>query len=200
MAGQDKLPHLPIPPLEDTMKRYIRALEGLQVSATRCNVVGREQQLMVFPCPPASSLPQSTRGPRPWSRRSWRRMDRRSTSDSSTTRPRGPVSSRSGGQILTSLMPTLSSCPSTPSSSSSECIATSIHRTRADEDFGRDDPTPARGNQLMRASSLILASLGFVHDFRTGELPADDFRGTPRASHLSLFLTLLLRLGDVQST
>lgn len=32
MAGQDKLPHLPIPPLEDTMKRYVRALEGLQVS------------------------------------------------------------------------------------------------------------------------------------------------------------------------
>lgn len=33
----------------------------------------------------------------------------------------------------------------------------------------------------MRASSLILASLGFVHDFRNGELPPDDFRGTPRA-------------------
>lgn len=32
MAHQDKLPHLPIPPLEDTMKRYLRALEGLQVS------------------------------------------------------------------------------------------------------------------------------------------------------------------------
>lgn len=32
MANQDKLPHLPIPPLEDTMKRYLKALEGLQVS------------------------------------------------------------------------------------------------------------------------------------------------------------------------
>lgn len=44
----------------------------------------------------------------------------------------------------------------------------------------RDDPTPARGNQLMRASSLVLASLGFVHDFRTGQLAPDEFRGTPR--------------------
>lgn len=32
MAHQDKLPHLPVPPLADTMKRYIKALEGLQVS------------------------------------------------------------------------------------------------------------------------------------------------------------------------
>ena len=32
MSGQDKLPHLPIPPLADTMKRYVSALEGLQVS------------------------------------------------------------------------------------------------------------------------------------------------------------------------
>lgn len=35
MAGQDKLPKLPIPPLADTMKRYLRALEGLQVSSRR---------------------------------------------------------------------------------------------------------------------------------------------------------------------
>lgn len=31
MAGQANLPHLPVPPLEDTMKRYLKALEGLQV-------------------------------------------------------------------------------------------------------------------------------------------------------------------------
>lgn len=42
-----------------------------------------------------------------------------------------------------------------------------------------DDPTPARGSQIMRATSLIMASLGFVHDLRTGQLEPDMFRGTP---------------------
>lgn len=29
-ARQDELPKLPIPPLEESLKRYLRALEGLQ--------------------------------------------------------------------------------------------------------------------------------------------------------------------------
>lgn len=41
MAHQDKLPHLPIPPLDDTMKRYLRALEGLQVSHPRPTISAR---------------------------------------------------------------------------------------------------------------------------------------------------------------
>lgn len=42
-----------------------------------------------------------------------------------------------------------------------------------------DDPTPSRGSQLMRASSLIISSLGFVHDLRADILQADNVRGIP---------------------
>lgn len=31
----------------------------------------------------------------------------------------------------------------------------------------------------MRATSLILASIGFIHDLRTGQLEPDNFRGVP---------------------
>lgn len=44
--------------------------------------------------------------------------------------------------------------------------------------LSRDDPTPARGNQLTRTASLILASLSFVHDLRTGVLEPDTVRGS----------------------
>jgi len=42
-----------------------------------------------------------------------------------------------------------------------------------------DDPTPARNNQLIRAASLILSSLKFIHALRTETLEPDVFRGTP---------------------
>ena len=42
-----------------------------------------------------------------------------------------------------------------------------------------DDPTPSRGSQLMRASSLIISSLGFVHDLRADILQPDNVRGIP---------------------
>lgn len=41
-----------------------------------------------------------------------------------------------------------------------------------------DDPTPSRGNQLMRTANLILASLAFVHDLRNGVLEPDTVRGS----------------------
>ncbi|KAG6834523.1 hypothetical protein H0H93_009151, partial [Arthromyces matolae] len=43
----------------------------------------------------------------------------------------------------------------------------------------RNDPTPDRGAQLPRAASLIVSSLGFVHDLRAGILQPDSVRGTP---------------------
>ena len=43
----------------------------------------------------------------------------------------------------------------------------------------RNDPTPDRGQQLPRASSLIVSSLDFIHDLRAGMLEPDHMRGTP---------------------
>ncbi|KAF9809373.1 hypothetical protein IEO21_07414 [Rhodonia placenta] len=42
-----------------------------------------------------------------------------------------------------------------------------------------NDPTPDRGAQLPRAASLIVSSLGFIHDLRAGILEPDSVRGTP---------------------
>jgi carnitine O-acetyltransferase len=42
-----------------------------------------------------------------------------------------------------------------------------------------NDPTPDRGGQLPRAASLIVSSLGFIHDLRAGILEPDTVRGTP---------------------
>ncbi|KAK6521165.1 hypothetical protein TWF506_001393 [Arthrobotrys conoides] len=42
-----------------------------------------------------------------------------------------------------------------------------------------DDPTPARGNQITRAASLVVSSLAFIRALRREELPADTVRGTP---------------------
>lgn len=42
-----------------------------------------------------------------------------------------------------------------------------------------DDPTPARSNQITRASSLAISALSFVRAVRREELPPDNIRGTP---------------------
>ena len=45
--------------------------------------------------------------------------------------------------------------------------------------YFRNDPTPDRGSQLPRAASLIISSLGFIHDLRAGMLEPDCIRGVP---------------------
>ncbi|KAM5355609.1 hypothetical protein ACJ41O_002255 [Fusarium nematophilum] len=42
-----------------------------------------------------------------------------------------------------------------------------------------DDPTPARNNQVTRAASLVVSSLGFVRAVRKEELAPDNIKGTP---------------------
>ena len=42
-----------------------------------------------------------------------------------------------------------------------------------------DDPTPARNNQVTRAASLVISALCFVRAVRKEELPPDTLKGTP---------------------
>ena len=42
-----------------------------------------------------------------------------------------------------------------------------------------DDPTPARNNQITRASSLVVSALDFVRAVRKEELPPDTIKGSP---------------------
>ena len=51
--------------------------------------------------------------------------------------------------------------------------------TVADSLVIRNDPSPDRGSQLPRAASLIVSSLGFIHDLRAGLLEPDTIRGVP---------------------
>ncbi|GAO14634.1 uncharacterized protein UV8b_05299 [Ustilaginoidea virens] len=42
-----------------------------------------------------------------------------------------------------------------------------------------DDPTPARGNQVTRAASLVVSALEFIRAVRKEELPPDTIKGKP---------------------
>ncbi|KAK4047276.1 carnitine O-acetyltransferase yat1 [Microbotryomycetes sp. JL221] len=136
LAFQDKLPKLPIPPLNDTLQRYLRALEGLQSPHEHARTKRVVQDFL------------DNEGPEL----------HQALVDYASTRASFIEEFWTESYL-----------------SHSESVVLSLNPFFILE----DDPTPARGNQLMRATSLILASLGFVHDFRTGQLEPDSFRGTP---------------------
>ncbi|KAI5475688.1 carnitine O-acetyltransferase [Pseudohyphozyma bogoriensis] len=133
---QRQLPHLPVPPLEDTMKRYLRALEGLQSPAEHAKTQAVVKDFLAKDGP---ALHQKL-------------VDYASTRDSFIEEWWTESYLSHADSVVLSLNPFF---------------------------ILEDDPTPTRGSQLMRAASLILASLGFVHDLRTGVLPPDNFRGIP---------------------
>ncbi|KAM0756020.1 acyltransferase ChoActase/COT/CPT [Meredithblackwellia eburnea MCA 4105] len=136
MAGQDKLPHLPIPPLEDTMKRYLRALQGLQSESEHEKTKAVVDEFLKKEGPELHKKLVDYASTRASYIEEWWTESYLNYSES----------------VVLSLNPFF---------------------------ILEDDPTPSRGNQLTRACSLILASLGFVHDLRTGELEPDSFRGVP---------------------
>ncbi|GAA6035441.1 hypothetical protein JCM8097_000256 [Rhodosporidiobolus ruineniae] len=135
-AGQEQLPKLPIPPLEDTMKRYLRALEGLQTSSEHAKTQAVVTEFLNNEGPELHQRLKDYAASRASYIEEWWTESYLSHSDS----------------VVLSLNPFF---------------------------ILEDDPTPSRGNQLTRATSLILASLAFIHDLRTGELEPDSFRGVP---------------------
>lgn len=135
-AGQEQLPRLPIPPLEDTMKRYLGALEGLQSPEEH------EQTKEVV---------------------------------DSFLKNEGPELHERLKEYASTRASYIEEWWTESYLSHQESVVLSLNPFFILE----DDPTPARGNQLMRATSLILASLAFVHDLRTAQLEPDNFRGIP---------------------
>jgi len=133
---QTALPKLPIPPLEDTCRRYLRCLQGLQSKEEH------EQTKKVV----ADFLKND--GPK----LDARLREYASSRDSYIEAFWDAAYLDTTDSVVLNLNPFF---------------------------ILEDDPTPSRGSQMQRAVGLIMASLGFVHDLRTGKLEPDSMRGTP---------------------
>ncbi|OCH85553.1 acyltransferase ChoActase/COT/CPT [Obba rivulosa] len=135
-AHQRELPKLPIPPLEETCRRYLTALEGLQDAveheATKRAVEDflqndgprMQERLMEYATDKASYIEEF------WYESYLSHSD----------------------PVVLALNPFF---------------------------VLENDPTPDRGQQLPRAASLIISSLGFIHDLRAEILDPDTIRGKP---------------------
>ncbi|EIN13566.1 acyltransferase ChoActase/COT/CPT [Punctularia strigosozonata HHB-11173 SS5] len=129
LAYQDKLPKLPIPPLEDTCRRYLRALEGLQSPEEH----------------------------------------------EATKRAVNEFLHQEGPKLQERLKRYIEDFWYESYLSHSDPVVLALNPFFVLE----NDPTPDRGSQLPRAASLIMSSLGFIHDLREGILEPDTVRGIP---------------------
>ncbi|KAJ3815914.1 acyltransferase ChoActase/COT/CPT [Lentinula aff. lateritia] len=135
-ASQGKLPKLPVPPLEETCRRYLRALEGLQdpEEHTKTKEVVREFL--------ENEGPEIQKKLLDWAR----------TRDSYIEEFWYESYLSHSDPVVLALNPFF---------------------------VLENDPTPNRGSQIPRAASLIIASLGFIHDLRAKILQPDHVRSTP---------------------
>ncbi|KAF8650062.1 hypothetical protein AX16_005426 [Volvariella volvacea WC 439] len=135
-AYQDKLPKLPIPSLEETCKRYLRALEALQDKEEHEETKQAVQDFLDNEGPKIQEkLKEWAKNKASYIEEFWYES----------------YLSHSDPVVL-ALNPFF---------------------------ILENDPTPDRGTQLPRAASLIISSLGFIHDLRAGILEPDTVRGIP---------------------
>ncbi|CAL1705975.1 unnamed protein product [Somion occarium] len=133
---QQELPKLPIPPLEETLNRYLRALEGLQDPEAHETT--------------KKSVEEFLNGEGPMIQE---RLKKWAESKASYIEDFWYESYLSHSDpVVLALNPFF---------------------------VLENDPTPDRGSQLPRAASLIVSSLGFIHDLRVGMLEPDTIRGVP---------------------
>ncbi|KAH9859123.1 acyltransferase ChoActase/COT/CPT [Lenzites betulinus] len=135
-ARQNELPNLPIPPLEDSLNRYLTALEGLQDPREHAETRRAVEEFL------------HNDGPRIQQKLREYAKDKASYIEEFW---------------YESYL------------SHSDPVVLALNPFFVLE----NDPTPDRGQQLPRAASLIVSSLGFIHDLRAGILEADSMRGTP---------------------
>ncbi|KAI0762152.1 acyltransferase ChoActase/COT/CPT [Trametes elegans] len=133
---QDELPKLPIPPLEETCRRYLTALQGLQDP--------REHE-----------------------------ETRRAVED--FLQHDGPRVQEKLREYAKDKASYIEEFWYESYLSHSDPVVLALNPFFVLE----NDPTPDRGQQLPRAASLIVSSLGFIHDLRAGLLEADSMRGIP---------------------
>ncbi|CAB4382829.1 acyltransferase ChoActase/COT/CPT [Rhizophagus irregularis] len=133
---QDNLPKLPVPPLEDAIKRYLSAVKPLQREKDHKQTIAATQEFL----------------------------------------------EKEGPQLQEKLIDYAKDKPSYIEEfwddsylSYTDPVVLNLNPFFVLE----DDPTPARNNQVIRAASLILSSLKFIHALRTEILEPDYFRGTP---------------------
>ncbi|KZT65330.1 acyltransferase ChoActase/COT/CPT [Daedalea quercina L-15889] len=135
-ARQHELPRLPIPSLEDTCRRYLTALEGLQDQKEHAKTKVAVEDFL------------RNDGPK------WQERLAKYAEDKASY-----IEEFWYESYL----------------SHSDPVVLALNPFFVLE----NDPTPDRGSQLPRAASLILSSLGFIHDLRAGMLEPDTIRGTP---------------------
>ncbi|KAG2021252.1 carnitine acetyl transferase [Coprinopsis cinerea AmutBmut pab1-1] len=135
-AYQDRLPKLPIPPLEDTCKRYLRALVALQDPEEHEATKTAVKDFLENEGPVIQQ----------------KLIDWAKTKDSYIEEFWYESYLSHSDPVVLALNPFF---------------------------VLENDPTPDRGAQLPRAASLIISSLGFIHDLRAGLLEPDMIRSTP---------------------